>query len=131
MLQLCRDFGLREPEFKSENIFRTIIWRRSVHTGEPTGEVSGEATGEVSGEATGELSEEVRRVVLVIRGEVKRVDIQELLQLKHQEYFRDHYLLPAIQSGYVEMTFPDNPNHPKQRYRLTPKGKELVATLKE
>jgi hypothetical protein len=80
--------------------------------------MSGGAGGEVSGEVTGE----VERVVLVIVGQIKRFEIQKILNLRSDEFFRLNYMLPSMESGYIEMTFPDSPNHPNQHYRLTEKG---------
>jgi ATP-dependent DNA helicase RecG len=60
---------------------------------------------------------------------MKRVDLQAVLGLKHQESFRDVYLIPAMTAGWVEMTIPEKPNSSKQRYRLTRRGAELQATL--
>ncbi|MEL6306140.1 MAG: Fic family protein, partial [Bacteroidota bacterium] len=37
--------------------------------------------------------------------------------LRHRETFRDNYLLPSIQEGLVEMTIPDKPKSPNQKYR--------------
>jgi len=65
-----------------------------------------------------------------MNGEVKRVETQEALQLKHQESFRDNYLTPAIVNGLVEMTIPNKPNSSKQRYLLTIKGLILRDQLK-
>lgn len=41
----------------------------------------------------------------------------ELLGLKHRPSFRNNYLLPALELGYVEMTILDKPNSSKQKYR--------------
>ena len=41
----------------------------------------------------------------------------ESLELKHRPTFRDNYLLPALELGYIEMTIPDKPRSSKQRYR--------------
>lgn len=46
----------------------------------------------------------------------------ELLSLKHRPSFLDLYLLPSLESGYIAMIYPENPNHPKQKYKLTEKG---------
>ncbi len=62
---------------------------------------------------------------------MKRSEIQSTLELKHDDYFRINYITPSLQSGCIEMTFPKRPNHPHQKYRLTPKGKELQKRLKK
>jgi len=120
MFKLCEEAGLKEPKFSLDDGFRVIVWRSK-------DAVNREATMEVSGEVSGE----VKRVVLVLDGEMKRIKIQEILDLKHQEYFRNNYLLPSLESGYIEMTFPDSPYHPKQRYRLTKKGELLKKLIKK
>ena len=61
---------------------------------------------------------------------MKRTDIQEALALRHEEYFREAYLTPALNAGVVEMTIPDKPTSSKQRYRLTQKGRDLVGRVK-
>ncbi|WP_417244381.1 Fic family protein [Celeribacter sp.] len=35
--------------------------------------------------------------------------------------------MPALDTGVLEMTIPDKPQCCKQRYRLTDKGRELLA----
>ena len=32
----------------------------------------------------------------------------------------------AVMEGFVELLYPDSPRHPKQKYRLTEKGKSLL-----
>jgi len=66
---------------------------------------------EVSNHTTGE----VERVVLVIRGEMKRVEIQSALGLRHEDC--------------IAMTIPDKPKSSRQKYRLTDKGIALQANL--
>jgi len=126
MIRLCKEKKLKEPDFKQEDVFKTIIWRKN-HVVEET---HGRSTGELSGEATGELSGEVKRVIIVLNGEQKRSDIQKSLQLKHDDYFRLNYIIPAIESHIIELKYPDIPNHPKQKYRLTKKGLDLKKQFK-
>ncbi len=94
-------------------------------------EKTGEASGEVTGEASGEVTEEIKRVVLVVSSEMKRTEIQKILDLSSDDFFRVNYILPTLESGFIEMTFPDSPNHPNQRYRLTVKGIALKKKLQK
>jgi len=141
---LCEEDGLKEPEFVQESDFRTIIWRKSsvdkhqisdrqIIKTKTTAHVGEQATEQVSEQATGQVSEQVtevvKRIVLVLKGEMRRIEIQELLGLKHREYFRDNYIVPSLDSGYIEMTIPEIPTHREQRYRLTVKGIALKAKL--
>lgn len=43
----------------------------------------------------------------------------ELMNLKDRKNFMNNYLNPAIQSGLIESAYPNQANHPKQKYRLT------------
>lgn len=70
MIRLCKEAGLNEPEFKQEDVFKTII-RRS-------GQTTGQATGQAGGEVTGEVVEEIRRIIIVLQGEMKRAEIPEV-----------------------------------------------------
>ena len=38
------------------------------------------------------------------------------LDVSHREHFRDSLLIPLLDSGQLEMTLPDKPRSPKQRY---------------
>ncbi len=76
-------------------------------------------------EVTMEATMEVRKIVLVLNGEMKRAELQKLLQLKNDENFRLQYIMPALESGLIEMKYPESPNHPEQKYRLTESGKQL------
>ena len=150
IIRLCREDGLKEPEFVQESDFRTIIWRKSNveklqipdkqiittnTTEQATEQVTGQVTGHVSEQTTGHVSEQatevVKRIVLVLKGEMRRIEIQELLGLKHREYFRDNYIVPSLDSGYIEMTIPEIPTHKEQRYRLTSKGLALKKKLQK
>ena len=66
---------------------------------------------------------------MACQGEMTREQLQKELHLSSQENFRKLYLLPALQNGLVEMTIPDKPNSRLQKYRLTAKGKAVLASL--
>ena len=50
--------------------------------------------------------------------------MMELCGIKHRMTFRDNYINPALSDGSIERKYPDQPNHPKQMYRLTEQAKE-------
>ncbi len=74
---------------------------------------------------------QINKLIGVLFGEMKIGEIQELLSLKDSKNFRNNYLKPALENGYIEMTDPLKPNNPNQKYRLTQKGKELKIELKQ
>ncbi|MFV1951768.1 MAG: Fic family protein [Nitrospinota bacterium] len=79
----------------------------------------------------GEVTGEVERLLRVLHGEMKRVELQKALDLRHEDYFREAYLVPALDAGLVEMTIPDKPRSSKQKYRLTAKGRKHLRHLDE
>jgi ATP-dependent DNA helicase RecG len=87
----------------------------------------GRATGEVTGEATGEVTGEAMRLLRVLKGDMKRSALQQAMDLKHEDYFREMFLTPALESGLVEMTIPGKSKSPNQKYRLTSKGLAVLA----
>jgi len=49
--------------------------------------------------------------------------------VKHQPSFLYNYLQPAISLGLIEMTQPNSPKSPTQKYYLTPKGIQLKKEI--
>jgi len=54
-------------------------------------------------------------------------EMMRQLNLKHKPTFRKNYILPALQQQWIEMTQPDTPKSPTQKYRITPLGKQLIT----
>jgi hypothetical protein len=64
--------------------------------------------------------------VVALQDELSRAGLQQALGLKDEKHFRKAYLLPALDSGLVEMTRPETPRSSKQRYRLTALGQRWL-----
>ena len=100
-------------------------------TGQATGQVAGEVTGEVAGEVpaqvTAQVTAQVQRLLETLEGEMSRNELQERLGLRHRVNFRDAYVRPALETGLVEKTNPNNPRSSKQKYRLTAQGRAWLA----
>ena len=91
-----------------------------------TERATGEAAGEVTGETTGEATGEVVPLTKTINGEMKRSDLWRVLNLRHEDHFRQAYLKPALDGG-IEMTIPHKTRSSKQSYRLTDHGRFLLS----
>ena len=68
------------------------------------------------------LSEAIRRILSELDGEMTRGQIMTKLKLRDRSSFLEFYLSPALRIGFIEMTQPDSPRSPTQKYRLTAKG---------
>ena len=58
--------------------------------------------------------------------------ITELMVLagkKDRTKFRNQVLRPLLEEGLLEMTVPDKPRSSKQKYRVTARGRDLLAEL--
>lgn len=50
-------------------------------------------------------------------------ELMKCIGLKHRPTFRDNYFVPGLEDGAIELLYPCQPNHPKQKYSLTEKAK--------
>lgn len=71
------------------------------------------------------VSEHIRTLVACIDGEADRETLQSTLGIKHRTYFRNTYLKPSIDKGYLEFALPNEKQSKLQKYRLTAKGLAL------
>jgi len=90
--------------------------------------ILGAVTSLFTPEVTPHITPEVRKMLSILKGEMTRKEIQQILGLKDEKHFRTAYQQPAIAARLIEMTVPDKPNSRLQKYRITPKG---VAVVKE
>jgi Fic family protein len=70
------------------------------------------------------VTDQVKRLLEVIGNkEINSANLMQTLGLSHRPTFRDNYLNPALDGGWLERTQPGSPRSPTQRYRLSKKGK--------
>lgn len=86
-----------------------------------------QAREQVREQADDALPKGVARLVKVLKGEMSVLEMMVALKLGGRRNFLEKYLSPAIESGLVEMTQPDSPRSPTQKYRLTAKGHAETA----
>lgn len=59
------------------------------------------------------------------------MQLADLCKLKDIRYFRKMYLNPALKDGAIERLYPNQINHPKQKYRLTEAAKVWKSLNKD
>lgn len=68
---------------------------------------------------TDQVTDQVVQLLQVLAPGVsmKTSELMQHLQLSHRPTFTQNYLKPALMAGLIEMTAPDSPRSPQQRYR--------------
>jgi ATP-dependent DNA helicase RecG len=145
--------GCPEPVFENTGFFTATFfpdpWVRAQVEAQTTAEVTAQApdkhrtsTPDVEAHveaheprkyrgSTAEVTAEVGRLLSALVGEMSRGELQAALHLRHAEHFRIAYLGPALAAGVIEMTIPKRPRSPKQRYRITTLGREILKRSQE
>lgn len=75
------------------------------------------------------VTPQVENLVKKIEGELKSSEIMILLELKDRKNFQEAYLNPSMEIGFIEMTQPNSPKNPTQKYRLTQKGLDYKKNM--
>ena len=77
-----------------------------------------------------QVKEQVKKLVLALGKDTKkREELMQLLQLAGRRNFKQNYIDPSIDEGYMAMLYPEAPNRKDQAYYLTDKGIALLAEL--
>ncbi len=84
------------------------------------------STPQVTHQVTHQVTLQVNRLLSVLDGEMNRGELMKLLELKDRVNFKQAYLDPALADGLIEMTQPDSPKSPTQKYRITLNGLKML-----
>ena len=77
-----------------------------------------------------QVTEQVKRILACLKdGPLGARDAMYSLGLRHRPTFLYDYLKPALSAGFLEMTQPDSPRSPTQKYRLTAQGKVILGAI--
>ena len=91
------------------------------------GQIGGQKKWSEKGE---QVKEQVKKLVLALGKDTKkREELMQLLQLAGRRNFKQNYIDPSIDEGYMAMLYPEAPNRKDQAYYLTDKGLALLADL--
>jgi len=132
MIKRCRKAGLREPAFSIPGGFVATIYRKPGVALEFVSKASGQITPQVPDDQVGTKSGLSRDQVEILRQCIEDQSIADLMVIAgrtNRTKFRDQVLNPLVERGLIEMTIPGKPTSSKQKYRLTKKGRDLIAKL--
>jgi len=78
------------------------------------------------------LSPQVKSLIISL--EDKKMSASELqlatnLSPLSKRLFRKQYITPGVEAGLINLTNPDTPRHPKQKYYLTEQGMKVLDML--
>lgn len=122
MISECRRVSIPEPEFHTDGNSVWVIFRyiRKAVGNAPT------VTPQLP-DSYPTVAPQVAKVLSVISEQtLSTKEIMSIIGLKDKSNFLELYLYPAVRQNLVEPIYPENPKHPRQKYRLTDKGKKLL-----
>ena len=128
MIRIAQKYKLAEPQFIQEELFIARVFRPEWI--EETTQVETLAQDGGEEQVREQVREQVKDLLLMLNGEYSTTEIMEVLHLKGRRNFLMYYLKPSVDEGLVELTQPDSPKSPTQKYRLTAKGKKIQKALK-
>lgn len=133
---LCDEAGIKVEYARIPNGTNLIFHRndpfgKDMEVGPMANTVSTLATDPVDRPSTDpvptQLTDPVARLCAVLANRPLGIsEAMRALGLAQKRNFRERYLNPSLELGYIERTIPDKPNSSKQEYRLTREGKQYL-----
>lgn len=144
IIEKCEAQGLSTPQYKPDSaLFHTVIWRKTevggvmggvgAQSGPSRGLVEGTSLtppmGEVVGEVVGEVDLSICEKILISigSGEKSTSDITQQYGWSRVYGGLSRSLKNLMADGIIEYTIPEKPRSRLQKYRLTPKGRQMLA----
>jgi ATP-dependent DNA helicase RecG len=107
-------------------LFTATVWRTG--KAEVTSQPTIQSPTQLATQSPTQSEDPVERLVKALNDKpLSSSELREILTIKHRQTFRQNYLHPALEDGLIELTIPEKPNSRLQKYRLTEKGRHLMA----
>ena len=121
IVNLCKEKGLKSPEYHQEEDFRVVIWRRT--------DIEVAKLSPSSHQVVTKLSSSIPVLFELLKKMAEPMSAKEMREFcgqKDHTYFKKNVINPLIAEGLVTMTHPETPNSPAQKYYLTEDGKRII-----
>ena len=123
MIDECRRAGIPDPEFHTDGSSVWVVFRYEMETAGQASDKHPTSTRQAPDKYPTSI---VRLIELIGEHTCSLKEMMGMMELKDRENFLGNYLNPSMEAGLVEPLYPDQPKHPKQKYRLTEQGKALL-----
>jgi len=130
MIARCRKAGLPEPEFALTDGFVATIRRRPERAFEAVGGKTQAPSRHQGGTKLALSGNQVEILNQCVQA-CSIVDLMQLVGRSDRTKFRNQVLNPLIQEDLLMMTVPGKPTSSLQKYRVTERGRTLLAKLKK
>lgn len=121
IVNLCKEKGLKSPEYHQEEDFRVVIWRRT--------DIEVAKLSPSCHQVVTKLSSSIPVLFELLKKMAEPMSAKEMREFcgqKDHTYFKKNVINPLIAEGLVTMTHPETPNSPAQKYYLTEDGKRII-----
>ncbi|EWH09800.1 hypothetical protein DS2_10953 [Catenovulum agarivorans DS-2] len=120
ILRVMKTNGSPKPEFETDDERSYFLIKLPIQVGFAFNNKAEE-------QVTEQVTEQVKRLMLaLVEQPLSTKALLSELNIKHRPTFLQNYLQPALQQNLIEMTEPDSPRSPTQKYQLSIKGKRLL-----
>ena len=129
-------FLKKEESPKAPEITQSVDWTKDIKRSKKIGEeveqlsflYSPESNNETIGTKKG-LSRDHLKILKKCRIESSALDLMKILKRSNKSKFKTAIINPLLDQNFLELTIPDSPKSPSQKYRLT--GKFVKKRIKE
>ncbi len=124
LMKYGKAYGGSAPELVEGDVFRSIVKYPDFAIYEKDSTVTPQVTTQVTPQV-------IRLLNMLKEGELNRGLLMEKLGLHDRKSFGKNYLQSALEQDLIEMTQPDSPKSPTQKYRLTDAGEHLLKSMQK
>jgi hypothetical protein len=131
-------FGFLKKEQlpKTPEITQSVDWTKDIKRSKKIGEeveqlsflYSSESNNETKGTKKG-LSRDHLQILKKCKIENSALELMKILKRSNKSKFKTAIINPLLDQNFLELTIPDSPKSPSQKYRLT--GKFVKKRIKE
>ncbi|WP_416650760.1 Fic family protein [Candidatus Pseudothioglobus sp. Uisw_086] len=129
-------FLKKEQSPKTSEITQSVDWTKDIKRSKKIGEeveqlsflYSSESNNEDKGTKKG-LSRDHLQILKKCKIESSALELMKILKRSNKSKFKIAIINPLLDQNFLELTIPDSPKSPSQKYRLT--GKFVKKRIKE